>query len=226
MSSTKKFSTGKKITLIIIISVIVIVILASFIVKFFSSGGMSGDTPFDEELLKAKGMIAVEATVTSDLSEYFDEHIDNYDEYIVSYYVNDQLYSSTLKGDQIGISVGDKFTAYYNPNNPLEIIRPVQPGTAILFIAIISFAIIIFILPPIVIISLIVFIIKKSSKQKMEVVNREKYNNPYNYNNINNNSNNPTYNNPYSYNNINNNSNSPTYYNPYDYNNNDNTNNF
>lgn len=165
-----------------------------------------GDNPFDEESLKAQGKIAVEATV---ISEYTGN--DNYNNYMVSYYIDDEPQTATLIGNQVGISVGDKFTAYYDPSNPSQIIRPLHSGTSILFISVISFAIIIFLLPPVAIIVFIIFMIKKANKQKREVINREEYNNPYNYNN----SNNPTYNNPYGYNNINNNSNSPTYYNPY-----------
>ena len=51
MPSTKKFSIGKKVALIIIISVIVIIILSLFIFKFFS--GSMGEHSFDEENLKA-----------------------------------------------------------------------------------------------------------------------------------------------------------------------------
>lgn len=53
MPSTKKFSIGKKVALIIIISVIVIIILSLFIFKFFS--GSMGEHSFDEENLKASG---------------------------------------------------------------------------------------------------------------------------------------------------------------------------
>lgn len=216
MSSTKKFSTGKKVALIIIISVIVIIILSLFIFKFFS--GSMGEHSFDEENLKAQGMVAVEATVTDYLSESINIHNDDdFNDYLVSYYVDDKPYSSILKGDQTGISIGDKFTAYYNPNDPSDIIRPLQSSTTIIFTSIIAFSFITFILPIVAVIVLIVVIVKKVNKQKREVINRGEYNNPYNYNNINN----PTYNNPYNYNNINNNSNNPTYYNPYDYNNND-----
>lgn len=216
MSLTKKFSTGKKVALIIIISVIVIIILSLFIFKFFS--GSMGEHSFDEENLKAQGMVAVEATVTDYLSESINVNDDDFNNYLVSYYVDDKPYSSILKGDQTGISIGDKFTAYYNPNDPSDIIRPLQSSTTIIFTSIIAFSFITFILPIVAVIVLIVVIVVIVNKQKREVINRGEYNNPYNYNNINN----PTYNNPYNYNNINNNnSNSPTYYNPYDYNNND-----
>lgn len=194
MSLTKKLSTGKKLALIITISVIVIVILATFIFKFFS-GGM-GDNPFDEESLKAQGKIAVEATV---VSNYAGD--DNYNNYIVSYYIDDKPQMARLIGDQIGISVGDKFTAYYDPSNPSKIIRPISLGSSILCISFISIAIIIFLLPSVTIISSIIVIAKKANKQKREFINRGEYNNPYDYNNINNNSNNPTYYNPYNYNN-------------------------
>ena len=190
MPSTKKFSTGKKVALIIIISVIVIIILSLFIFKFFS--GSMGEHSFDEENLKAQGMVAVEATVTDYLNESINIHNDDdFNDYLVSYYVDDKPYSSILKGDQTGISI--------------------------IFTWIIAFSFITFILPIVAVIVLIVVIVKKVNKQKREVINRGEYNNPYNYNNINN----PTYNNPYNYNNINNNSNNPTYYNPYDYNNDD-----
>lgn len=215
MPSTKKFSIGKKVALIIIISVIVIIILSLFIFKFFS--GSMGEHSFDEENLKAQGMVAVEATVTDYLNESINIHNDDFNDYLVSYYVDDKPYSSILKGDQTGISIGDKFTAYYNPNDPSDIIRPLQSSTTIIFTSIIAFSFITFILPIVAVIVLIVVIVKKVNKQKREVINRGEYNNPYNYNNINN----PTYNNPYNYNNINNNSNNPTYYNPYDYNNDD-----
>ena len=173
-----------------------------------------GEHSFDEENLKAQGMVAVEATVTDYLNESINIHNDDddFNDYLVSYYVDDKPYSSILKGDQTGISIGDKFTAYYNPNDPSDIIRPLQSSTTIIFTSIIAFSFITFILPIVAVI-----IVKKVNKQKREVINRGEYNYPYNYNNINN----PTYNNPYNYNNINNNSNNPTYYNPYDYNNDD-----
>lgn len=163
MSSTKKFSTGKKVALIIIISVIVIIILSLFIFKFFS--GSMGEHSFDEENLKAQGMVAVEATVTDYLSESINVN-DDFNNYLVSYYVDDKPYSSILKGDQTGISIGDKFTAYYNPNDPSDIIRPLQSSTTIIFTSIIAFSLITFILPIVAVIVLIVVIVNKVNKQK------------------------------------------------------------
>lgn len=146
MPSTKKFSIGKKVALIIIISVIVIIILSLFIFKFFS--GSMGEHSFDEENLKAQGMVAVEATVTDYLNESINIHNDDdFNDYLVSYYVDDKPYSSILKGDQTGISIGDKFTAYYNPNDPSDIIRPLQSSTTIILLQLLHFPLLLLFFP-------------------------------------------------------------------------------
>lgn len=88
------------------------------------------------------------------------------------YTVNGKSYKSCVHGAYIGLSNGRIITVYYDPDDPSEIWHNPDKGIA-----------------------------KKANKQKREFINRGEYNNPYDYNNINNNSNNPTYYNPYNYNN-------------------------
>lgn len=95
---------------------------------------------------KKDGDIEVQATVTNIERGYDKFERKNYERHFVTYTANGKTYTSILNGDVSDLKIGDIITAYYSPENPEKISRPMQNQSYVVIIGIASFLIIDFII--------------------------------------------------------------------------------
>lgn len=95
---------------------------------------------------KKDGDIEVQATVTNIERGYDKFERKKYERHFVTYTANGKTYTSILNGDVSDLKIGDIITAYYSPEKPEKISRPIQNQSYVVIIGIASFLIIDFII--------------------------------------------------------------------------------
>lgn len=110
---------------------------------------------------KKDGDIEVQATVTNIERGYDKFEWKNYERHFVTYTANGKTYTSILNGNVSDLKIGDVITAYYSPENPEKISRPIQNQSYVVIIGIASFLII----------DLIITVILR----KMGILNKHRY---------------------------------------------------
>ncbi|GEM_PF-608445 len=95
---------------------------------------------------KKDGDIEVQATVTNIERGYDKFERKKYERHFVTYTANGKTYTSILNGDVSDLKIGDIISAYYSPEKPDKISRPMQNQSYVVIIGIASFLIIDFII--------------------------------------------------------------------------------
>ncbi len=95
---------------------------------------------------KKDGDIEVQATITNIERGYDKFERKKYERHFVTYTANGKTYTSILNGDVSDLKIGDIITAYYSPEKPEKISRPMQNQSYVVIIGIASFLIIDFII--------------------------------------------------------------------------------